>query len=97
MRTSVTVDNITLTKEQVTKAWEALNAPEPVVFVAGDLVRHPGLGETKLVLTGAVEGLFDARYSGHRRSVDVHVTDGRGSWTWPVSIIKKVGNLYSLK
>jgi hypothetical protein len=38
MRNSVTINGITLTREQIEKALSELNTPEPVVFMAGDII-----------------------------------------------------------
>jgi hypothetical protein len=99
---TVKVDGIVLTKTQVEKAYQELNAPAEQLF-PGDIVERDDFlrnfqGKRFLVLGGRLDEIFDKKYSfSPRGSDEVRLTDGKSTWTVNRSKVRKVGYLKGSK
>lgn len=101
---TVKVDGIVLTRTQVEKALQELNAPKPVfpVFKQGDLVKekyptsHGGAAVAGLVLGNGKGGWLDretTRLYGPVPSGYVRLTDGASTYTRAESFMVKIGEI----
>ena len=95
MKQSVIVNGVTLSREQVEKALQELNAPAQ--FEPGDIVTSVCFGSRRfLVVGGDLSDVLAKRYgSVAGDSSLVRVTDAYTTWVWLADKLTKVGRLQS--
>jgi len=89
MRVSVVVDGVTLTREQVEKAYKALNEP---VFGRRDIVTCDDMKGRFIVVGGPVSDMAASRY-GCTGSDFIRITDGYETWIRHPNKLTRVGGL----